>query len=430
MLAALVCGGLGTGAATIPATAASPGTITDIVIEDGVTQPVHGYTDAVRERVWVKAGVDSDRDGVEDVIRVDIMRPAASEGGMKVPVIIDNSPYYTTLGRGNESEHKADVDGDGLNDRWPLYYDNYFVPRGYAVALVDMTGTAGSTGCPTIQGDSENLSGPAVVDWLNGRNSAVDADGDPVVVDWHNGRSGMIGKSYDGSLAMAAAVSGVEGLETVVPIAGPYNYYDYTRTNGLVQRDNNYLRWLATAITADDRDRQERCEPVWAEIDAADGDENGDYSPFWYERNYLDDVDKVTASVFLVHGLQEENVRADHASKMWYALQDQGVERKLWLSRTGHIEPFDYRRAEWIDTLHRWFDHYLQGIDNGIDSEPMVDIEVKAGEWEQHADWPIAGTKHVDLYLRDGGGGTGSLALTPGKGKPTTASFVDDPNQT
>src|ERR671915_1135511 len=132
-----------------------------VVVEDGVTQPVFGYADAIRERVWVDTDFDSDRDGTDDRIAVDIMRPAATERGLKVPVIIDDSPYFQTLGRGNESERKADVDGDGLLDRWPLFYDNYFVPRGYAVALVDMTGTSSSTGCPTIQGANENLSGPA-----------------------------------------------------------------------------------------------------------------------------------------------------------------------------------------------------------------------------------------------------------------------------
>src|SRR5918999_1556743 len=154
---------------TAPATVAEAVETPTIVVADGAPQPVFGYADAIRERVWVDTDVDSDRDGVDDVIRVDIIRPAATERGLDVPVIIDDSPYYTTLGRGNESELKADVDGDGLLDRWPLFYDNYFVPRGYAVALVDMPGTAGSTGCPTIQGANENAAGPAVVDWLNGR---------------------------------------------------------------------------------------------------------------------------------------------------------------------------------------------------------------------------------------------------------------------
>src|SRR5512134_466385 len=118
------------------------------VVMGGVTQPVFGYADAIRERVWVESTFDSDLDGVNDLIAMDIMRPRASEtGALRVPVIMDASPYYSTLGRGNEAELKQDTDGDGLLDKWPLYYDNYFVPRGYAVVYLDMVGTANSTGC-------------------------------------------------------------------------------------------------------------------------------------------------------------------------------------------------------------------------------------------------------------------------------------------
>ena len=69
---------------------------------------------------------------------------------------MDDSPYYSTLGRGNESQLKVD-DANGLLAKWPLFLDNYFVPRGYAIALVDMTGTNHSTGCPTVQGPTDNL---------------------------------------------------------------------------------------------------------------------------------------------------------------------------------------------------------------------------------------------------------------------------------
>jgi X-Pro dipeptidyl-peptidase len=433
--AVVAAGALVAAALTIPTVAAAQATraaSTDepaIVVEDGVTQPVFGYADAIRERVWVDADFDSDRDGSNDVVAVDLIRPAATEEGLDVPVIIDNSPYYTTLGRGNEGELKADVDGDGLLDRWPLFYDNYFVPRGYAVALVDMTGTAGSTGCPTIQGANENASGPMVIDWLNGRRTARDANGETVTVDWHNGKSAMIGKSYDGALAMAGAVSGVDGLSTVVPIAGPYNYYDYTRSNGIVMRGNNYLLSLADAITDDDPARQDRCEPVWDEIAANDGDEHGDYTPFWHERDYLKDAGDIEASVFLVHGLQEENVRADHFSKFWRALREHQVPRKLWIGRVGHIEPFDFRRAEWVHTLHRWFDHWLHGVENGIMKEPKVDVQSSTGVWEQHANWPIPGTEDVNVRFRAGEEGAGSLALNRAEGAPQVQSFVDDPNQ-
>ena len=434
VLALLVAGMLAVTVAPVGAAAQQPDQPLDqpgeIVIADGVTQPVFGYQDAIRERVWVDTEIDSDRDGVNDVIAVDIMRPAASATGLKVPVIIDNSPYYQTLGRGNESQLKADIDGDGLLDRWPLFYDNYFVPRGYAVVLVDMAGTSKSTGCPTIQGTNENLSGPAVIDWLNGRNTARNAAGALVTVDWHNGKSAMIGKSYDGALAMAGAVSGVEGLATVVPIDGPYNYYDYTRTNGIVTRGNNYVQSLARTITNDDPARQARCQPIWNEINAADGDEHGDYTAFWRERDYLPDADKITASVFLVHGFQDDNVRADHATKYWEKLKEYDIPRKAWFVRVGHEEGFDVDRAEWVATLHRWFDYWLHGVANGIMDEPPVDVQYGPTEWAAYDDWPAPGTSTVALWLQpEGEGIAGGLALRSLE-TTTTQTFQDRSNMT
>jgi X-Pro dipeptidyl-peptidase len=52
---------------TVPGAVAQASEPPSIVVEDGVTQPVFGYDDAVRERVWVDTDVDSDRDGHDDV---------------------------------------------------------------------------------------------------------------------------------------------------------------------------------------------------------------------------------------------------------------------------------------------------------------------------------------------------------------------------
>src|SRR6266545_4922404 len=163
------------GEAPASAEPAPPG----IVVSGGETQEAFGYTDAIRQRVWVESDFDSDSDGLDDLIAVDIIRPAATEQGLKVPVIMDASPYYTTLGRGNESQLKIN-DSAGLLAQWPLFLDNY--------------SAAG----------------------------------------WFGGKTGMIGKSYDSSLAAAAAATGVAGLTTIVDESGPYNYYDYTRSNGVI----------------------------------------------------------------------------------------------------------------------------------------------------------------------------------------------------
>ena len=100
---------------------------------------------------------------------VDIVRPReTAAAGVKVPVIMDASPYYQCCGRGNESELK-EYAADGTVTKFPLFYDNYFVPRGYAFAAVDFNGTSRSTGCGDVGGREEIQGAKAVIDWLNGR---------------------------------------------------------------------------------------------------------------------------------------------------------------------------------------------------------------------------------------------------------------------
>ena len=213
-------------AAPAPAAAAAPA-IT--IGTDGTTAPAFDYDQAIRERVYIpQPGIDQDRDGAPDWIAVEVMRPKESGTDVKVPAIVDPSPYYTTVCRGNEGECIRDVDGDGINDRWPLFYDNYFVPRGYAYVLAEMNGTANSTGCPMHASPDDVAGMKSVIDWISGRIKGFDApttDGNPVFADWSNGNSAMIGKSYDGTLANAVAATGVDGLKTIVPISAISDWY-------------------------------------------------------------------------------------------------------------------------------------------------------------------------------------------------------------
>jgi len=63
-------------------------------IEDGVTQPVFDYQQAIRERVYIpQPGIDQDRDGQDDKIAADIIRPKESGPALGVPAIVDPSPY-------------------------------------------------------------------------------------------------------------------------------------------------------------------------------------------------------------------------------------------------------------------------------------------------------------------------------------------------
>ncbi|MFI7538377.1 Xaa-Pro dipeptidyl-peptidase [Streptosporangium sp. NPDC049376] len=397
------------------------GTSPAITVERGRSQPVFSYADAVREHVYVESGADSDADGRPDRIRVDIIRPRESGPRLKVPVIIDESPYYDNAGRGNEGERKV-YDAAGNITKFPLFYDNYFVPRGYAVLNVDMNGTTRSDGCPDGGGRADVLGGKAVVDWLNGRAVARREDGTPVAADWTTGKSGMIGKSYDGTLANAVAATGVRGLETIVPISAISSWYRYQRSNGVVY-NYDYMSWLASYV---DTDPDAKCAAARARMDAEDGDATGDYNPFWAERDYLAgslaDVSKVRASVFAVHTVNDLNVRPDNFSTWWRALAARNVPRKIWVGQYQHVDPFDFagRRDVWVDTLHQWFDHWLLGVDNGVMRRPRADVQVGVDRWVTQRDWPEPLSLKVPFHPA----ADGSLGLVPAH-RGQTASFTD-----
>src|ERR1700755_441344 len=270
---------------------------------DGKTAPVFSYADAIRERVWVpNTGVDQNGDGVTDRIAIDIIRPKESGPNLKVPAIIDDSPYYTSVGRGNETQY-IHTTSAGRLDKVPLFYDNYFVPRGYAVILADADGTAFSTGCPLHGGPGDVAGFKSVIDWIEGRipgykNVTSTDPADQVVASWSNGKNAMIGKSYDGTFANGVASTGVEGLTTIVPISAISDWYDYSRMGG-IRENTHYPRSLDNSITSNQSlatlgvlppNNNVLCRSVIDGLNHVDGDDTGDINPFWSDRDYAKDV--------------------------------------------------------------------------------------------------------------------------------------------
>jgi X-Pro dipeptidyl-peptidase len=300
------------------------------------TVPTYSYADAIRESVWVQAPFDSDHDGQPDRIAADLVRPRAN---VRVPVIMDASPYYACCGRGNESEIKT-YDANGVIAKEPLYYDNYFVPRGYAYVAVDLAGTNRSTGCGDVGGAAEIQSAKAVIDWLNGRAKAYYADGSrAVATGWTNGKVGMIGKSWDGTIANGVAATGVAGLKTIA------SWYDYTRFGGVL-RSPGYVDYLASLVGGRDPGV---CDDEYAAEQAASDDSTGNLNGFWADRDYRLDARNVHASVFVVHGINDQNVTTNQFGEWWNELAARGVPRKIWLHQGSHVDPFDMRRADWVN---------------------------------------------------------------------------------
>ena len=430
---------------------------TGIVVRKGVTQPVFSYKDAIRETVYIQSTIDGDQDGQLDQIATDIIRPKESNSGLKVPVIYEMSPYYQTLGRGNESEEKQPEDGDFRPEFFPLFYDNYFVPRGYAFIAQDMRGTRNSQGCMILGGEEEAADAVATINWLNGKGKAFTGDGQEVKATWSTGKVGMIGKSYDGTIANAAASTGVPGLKTIVPIAAISRWYDYMYNNGVQYTGNTATAPLFVYVIdqppGDDTARADQwvrstftenstCMAQGSAVAGQAADPRGDYTEFWDNRDYIVDraespglenlptnVGKVKASVFVVHGLNDFNVKPPHYQQWWRKLARHRVPRKIWLTQTGHVDPFDFRRKAWVRTLHRWFDRWLHGIQNGIMGERQASVQTVNGRWQNFRRWPIPGSRPTPVFLSPRKKKRpGTLSLRPPR-KLRRQVFTDDPRQ-
>ncbi|HEX4704329.1 MAG TPA: Xaa-Pro dipeptidyl-peptidase [Pseudonocardiaceae bacterium] len=390
----------------------------------GATEDTFSYANAIRQSVWVDTGLTAaGQPGGHVRVAADIIRPRELDTTAKIPVIMDASPYFLCCGRGNQFQTKT-YDSAGRPVGFPLYYDNYFVPRGYAVVLVDLAGTNRSQGCVDVGGPSDVTSATSVINWLNGKGTAFTSVSGSTTATayWSNGSVGMIGKSWDGTVAEGVAATGIAGLRTIVPISAISDWYTYFRADG-APLSRETPGQLSTQVEASGT--VSACTSVASGIDAG-SPSNGDFTASTYgPRDYLTNAGKVTASVFATHGVNDYNVMTINFGQWWNALPA-SVPKMIWLSQTGHVDPFDFRRSAWVDELHRWFDHYLMGIDNGVQNDPQASVERAPDQWVDYASWPIPGTTRTTWHLDPGSvTGVGTLG-TASVG--ATAVFTDNPS--
>lgn len=444
--------------------------VPEILVFDGKTQPIFNHDEAIYEKVYVESPQDTDLDSKRDLIEVWIKRPMETEQGMKVPAILEVNPYgmgtnddlYIThnvdedLTIGNTNTNikytPADrivpdarkVNGSAPNAKiepsdvaegldFNTWY-NYFLPRGYAVVFAGGIGTRGSEGMTSTGSVEETISTVAVIDWLNGRTKAFTNKTDNIEVkaDWSTGNVGMSGRSYRGTLPIAAATTGVEGLKTIVPVASISNWYDYYRANGLNVAgegwqgdDSDLLAIYCMSRMLDIKDYATVKDLYEKSMDQMRTDQDrvtGDYNAFWDERNYLNNADKIEASVLIVHGLSDWNVKMTQFDGLWKELEKNDVPRKIFLHQGEHISINNLFGIEFNDMLNRWFDHWLYDIDNNVMEEvPTAIIQNNTNlEWENFENWPVAGDA-TKLYVT-----TGSALSFTSSETASTQNFTDD----
>ena len=426
---------------------------------NGMAQPIFPYTsgaveegysneesDIIRFFVYVETNYDTDGDGKLDLVKTLVQLPrAAAEGDYQAATIYEARPYITgcTSGRapyGDEGYDLAsmysqpdprvpegtattmDVAANADSSEWYYYnpyermwdyedltwYDYYLV-RGFAVVECGGLGTLGSDGFETCGTDLEIDAFKCVIEWLHGDRVAYTDKTSNIAIkaDWSNGKVGMTGRSYAGTTQFGLATTGVEGLETIVPVAGIASWYEYTNSQGISTSSNpaysDYLAFYCSGRYLDQEDWSVISEDYGNYLYQIQQDQlalNGDYGKHWATRDYTLNWDNIQCPALIVHGLNDDNVRTKEFQLMYDAYQKAGVDAKLLLHQGHHMTP-TYPSGEmemyigdemYDEILNQWFSHYLYDLDNGIEDMAAVTIQsnLDADEWTTYDSWDTA----------------------------------------
>ncbi|MDP2238425.1 MAG: Xaa-Pro dipeptidyl-peptidase [Bacteroidales bacterium] len=405
------------------------------VFENGEAQILPQLKDSslwIRHDLWVETEFDTDGDGKLDRMHVGVTRPKQTETeGLKLPVIYATSPYYAGTADdlpglfwdvkhelGATAPPRTHVEVQRIGKR-PVISDDeimLWVPRGYIVVHSSSPGTGLSQGSPTVGGENESLAPKAVIEWLTGKdNGYTSADGnEKVTAFWSTGKVGMTGTSYNGTLPLAAATTGVKGLEAIIPIAPNTSYYHYYRSNGLVRSPGGYLGEdidvLYDFIHSGDESKRPYNNKTVRDTEMAQGMDRatGDYNDFWAGRDYLNQMESMSAALLMSHGFNDWNVMPEHSYRIYNAARAKGIPSMIYYHQYGHGGPPPF------SMMNRWFTRYLHGVENDVEKEPMAWIVREQDDRSKptaYADFPNPEASSVSFFLKGAAPAAGSLVL-------------------
>ena len=436
------------------------------VFENGLAQPVFKFTDGktgekydpatssiVRYCVYVESDYDMDGDGKRDLVKAFIQVPRrAVEGNYKAATLYEARPYcagvqadgYDHMKEVESKEYRkidfADLDKEvparipeGMISAMDLalkadpadwYYPdkgnnnsmvyenldnfNYYLVRGFAVVVSAGFGALGSDGFNYVGSEYERDAFKSVVEWLHGdRVAYADREGKiETKADWANGNVAMTGRSYAGTMPFAVATTGVEGLKTIVPVAGIADWYTQQNMQG-AQRYwpkemlNSFLAYFCSSRYNDETLSEKQLDDIAAfhhELSLQQLKCGFDYDPeFWGAGNYRLHADQIKCSALIVHGFNDENVSTKQFEMMHTAFEQAGQTVKLILHQGPHITPTMANKNYGIlidgkfydDIVNEWISHYLYGVENGAEKMPEVLAQTNYDQkkWEVESAW-------------------------------------------
>jgi uncharacterized protein len=311
----------------------------------------------------------------------------------------------------------------------------FWASRGYIYVKQDQRGRGGSGGVLDINAMQEQ-DGYDAVEW------AAKLPGS-------NGKVGMIGGSNPGLNAMYAAIAAPPHLVAIAPVAATADplrlvpYIDMVFSPTIVP-------WLCLTQVKDklsDISNVNDVEafahlPVIASAEAA-GCGRPQYWNDWFDHQKDDAywralsteqrLDRIKVPVLGISGWHDDSrgtiryytvMSRLPGAPPYHLVMDGGAHKSIdWVN--GYFGP--QARIDRRDLQLRWMDHYLKGIDNGVDTQPSLDIFVIGDNtWRKEREWPLARTVWMNFYLRQ----NGRLETTAPSSEPADEYTYDPGNPT
>jgi uncharacterized protein len=371
------------------------------------------------------------RDGVR--LATDIYFPTRNGARLegKLPAILERTPY--------DKDHSEDM---------PAYYASH----GYVYVAQDTRGRYHSEGVWHMMTDDVN-DGYDTAKWL-------------IAQPWSDGKFATIGTSYVGGTQHALAETNPPGLAATIPSDAMANAGYFGMRNGGAF-ELRFMNWIFSTAPLGSResrdpgtravleDAQQHVREYLMDLPIRKGTtpfklapeyedwlvfelSHGPEDPLWRQPGF-DVVNNVArykdVPTYLIGG--------------WYDSWDLQTTMSYMALSKAKKGPVKIILGPWIHGMHehhsngqvdfgtsaaidqeafslRWYDHWLKGVDNGVENDAPVKIYVMGGGsearlpdgthehggyWRDEHEWPLARTQWTSFYLhRDGELSTGQPA--------------------
>jgi len=318
-----------------------------------------------------------------------------------------------------------DKQGNLMDPVFRTKYLGNILKHAYAVIVVERPGTGASFGVMNASFEVGAKEANEILNWIAAQH-------------WCNGNIGMYGDSFQAMIQFAAATTGNPHLKAIFPTSSGFDLYSSVTFPGGVLNKTfaSFFSWstsfLESVLTPVDSDkdgsllaqaRKERSgstlakqSEVWFRKFPFRDSITPDGIKIWEGPGnlypLLDLINQSGIPVYMTTGWYDLFSGADDML-LWYA--NLTVPRRLLIRPADHSEVekngFDLDLGA---EVHRWFDYWLKGIDNGIMKESPIYYyvmgDLKKGAWRTCTQWPLVNQKLTCFYFSEGT--TGSVAST------------------